>query len=75
MPKCVYLACEYDAWQMHSSRVILGIFSTYNKALKALMKTYGKLVEDSKDTFIPLDNPNNVLLKIEEVVLNDLSEV
>lgn len=74
MSKCVYLACEYDQWQTHSSRVILGIFTTYNKALKSL-KTYGKLVQHSKDTFIPLDNPNDILLKIEVVVLNDYSEV
>lgn len=74
----VYMACEFDDYRSSSSRVIQGIFTTEEKAIKALTKLYGKLESDSNGGslgFKPVKNPHDVTLQVVKVKLDDIGEV
>lgn len=74
----VYLACEFDQWRSSNSRVIQGIFSTEEKAIKALTKLYGKLEKDSNGGelgFVPVNNPDDVTLQVVKATLDEVDEV
>lgn len=71
----LYLACEFDQWRSNDSRVIQGIFSTEEKAIKALTKLYGKLEKDSNGGelgFVPVNNPNDVTLQVVKATLDEV---
>lgn len=74
----VYMACEFDDYRSSSSRVIQGIFTTEEKAIKALTKLYGKLESDSNGGslgFKPVKNPHDVTLQVVKVTLDNIGEV
>lgn len=74
----LFLACEFDQWRSSNSRVIQGIFSTEEKAIKALTKLYGKLEKDSNGGelgFVPVNNPDDVTLKVVKATLDEVDEV
>jgi hypothetical protein len=66
------MAYEYDVWKSHSSQKFLGVFSTYNKAKKALKTIYGNIdTNGSSNDFYPKDESKDVVLSIESIILND----
>ena len=74
----VYMACEFDDYRSSSSRVIQGIFTTEEKAIKSLTKLYGKLESDSNGGslgFKPVKNPHDVTLQVVKVTLDNIGEV
>lgn len=74
----LFLACEFDQWRSSNSRVIQGIFSTEEKAIKALTKLYGKLEKDSNGGelgFVPVNNPDDVTLQVVQATLDEVDEV
>lgn len=72
MSKLVYAAYEYDVWKSYSSQKLLGIFSTHNKAKKALKTIYGEIVTNGgPNDFVPKDESKDVILSIDPIILND----
>ena len=75
--KNVFLLEERDNWYSNRSAVKLGVFSTYNKALKAAIKEYGKLKEDGTPYHLePIkDNDFDLRLYIAKINLNMFEEI
>ena len=75
--KNVFLLEERDSWYSNMSAVKLGVFSTYNKALKAAIKEYGKLQEDGTIYHLePIkDNDLDLRVYISKINLNMFEEI
>jgi hypothetical protein len=74
----LFVACEFDGWLSNNSRVILGIFSTEKKAIKAFIKLYGDIEKnpDGGDLgFSPKKNPNDVVLKVITASIDEVDEL
>ena len=75
-----YIVSEYDIWMSTWSQILMGIFTDFDLAMKAVKKEY-KLFEESDEYILenkqmtPVNNHNNIMIGIKEVELNILEEV
>jgi hypothetical protein len=69
MAQPIFILEERDAHLSKASARRLGVYSSKNKAERAAMKAYGKLVERNGG-YAPVSDDDNILLFVDEVELN-----